>query len=267
MKQANLLMANEIVTAAVTLKMPIPDRIKALMVLHHQTPYFGKPISLFEQVTFGIISQSCLANGISFEGVRQLENCPVKNMKSYEHSFVTKDGKKFTSSEMGSFSASNPLDSLSRSVLEMFVETGCIYCNFGAKIDAEDDIVCPICQDGEIRRKLRSDGTKAFIDSSWAIFSEAIGPEYSMILVDLASWFFKMNHDKAFQEEIQSLLDKAHKEDDDEVGKFLHEKTDRLLGVPPPVGKSIPDLVKRIKEMREDDEKYGEFDPENGEDD
>jgi hypothetical protein len=250
MKNPSYLLASDIVVKAYKDKTIIPDHIKAAFMLHRQSSYFGKKVSLMDLVIQGIVTQAIVENKIRVKGVTVIEGCPIKNMLLYRHEFVTPNGLSFYTFELGNFPNSS-LDCLSNSVLEFFVDSGCVNCGYGS-LD-EEDLNCPICLSGEVRKKVRSTEGYISFPQQWQTFVEAVGPEISHMLLDLASFNYKSYVSKEAKAKIAEYVGDYKKL----FGSYLGDG-EMVLYSPPSIAWTLQELVDAKAEDLEDDEEYEE---------
>ncbi len=143
-----------------------------------------KPKTMVEYVAHNIVAQLILKNKIRCTGSRLVKDLPIKNTNVYEHGYETEDGKEFYAYQVG-FAPINSVEQLTYSILEMKKTHGCMACNFKGFV--EDEIECPVCRNGLVRKIItESKNTKTFREYGWAIFSETIGKENSIVLENFA---------------------------------------------------------------------------------
>lgn len=266
MRQALFLMADEISKAAIERKLPIPDNIKAGMLVHEQIPFYSKSVGLTHLTVSAIINRLLHEKKIKFKRSEVLDCNLVRNMNLVQHHFQTADGKPFHASELCAFPG-GPVESLTHSIMEFFVDEGCNACGYGT-IKFEDDLLCPICVGGEVRKKMKAIIGKTFPEGSWHIFSEAIGPEYSRTLLDIAGFNFRHKTSKKFVKAVEAILFPEESKSEEgsvdpeseglvveDAGTYVSVECEKLLNTPFPLGFKAKDILEQLKP-----DTYGEMD-------
>lgn len=264
MRQALFLLADEISKATIAKKQPIPDNIKAGMLIHEQIPFYSKSVGLTHLTVSAILNRLLHEKGIKYKRSEVLDCNLVRKMNLVQHHFQTADGKVFHTSELCAFPG-GPVESMTRSIMEFFVEEGCHACGYGT-IKPEDDLLCPICVGGEVRKKMKSIIGKTFPEGSWHVLSEAIGPEYSQILLDIAGFNFKHRTSTKFVKAVEAILFPDEKNEDsvdpeseglvvEDAGTFVSVECEKLLNTPFPLGLMAKDILEQLNP-----DTYGEMD-------
>lgn len=191
-------LSNAISDKIIEIAKKCPNRIKAAMYLHYDTPHYGNPQKcLLQLVMQAVIWKLCKRNEIKFVKTQIIE-APVKGASLYEFEMMTKDNISFNCYQLTTGYPCSPIDIMAQSIQEMQTEKGCTHCGFGAALDEDES--CNFCMDGQIKKKLiDSIGDKVFSINGWKVFSNAIGPNYSEALLDLAKFHFKIISDESFR--------------------------------------------------------------------
>lgn len=261
MRQALFLLADEISKSAMRHKYKnIPDQIKAGMLLHEQTPFYNKNVGLTHLVVMAILQRMLHERGVKYKSSEVVDLPAVRNALLVKHTFKTAEGKLFFAGGMSTFTP-DPIDALANNILQFFVEKGCQTCGYGTK-KPEEDLVCPVCLDGEIRKKMRAAYGSTFAEDSWHVLSEAIGPDCSKMLLDLASFTHNYQTSSHFMKAVTSMLFKDEDHDvgpesegllEEEFGAFISADLEKLLGIPFPLGNAKQILDQMNPESYDDD--------------
>lgn len=260
MRQALFLLADEISKAVLKQSYKnIPDQIKAGMLLHEQKPFYNKNVGLTHILVVAILHQIFHERGVKYKSSEVLDLPAVRNVLLVKHTFKTAEGKLFFAGGMSTFTP-DPIDALAGNILNFFVENGCHSCGYGT-IKAEDDLVCPVCLDGEVRKKMLAVYGSSFAEESWHILSEAIGPDCSEMLLDLASFTHKYQTSNHFLKAVTALMfkDEDHDVDpqsegllEEEFGTFISADLEKLLDIPFPMG-TAKQILEQVDESFDDD--------------
>jgi hypothetical protein len=225
-----------------------PKRIKAAMLLHHNSPTIGnQPVTLLNYTIHAIIFQMCEQHKITYSGIKKIP-FSVKGATLWEHAYALADGTEFYSYELVTSFPSDGMNMLTRAIQEMMVDEGCNHCLFGGKKQEDEDFVCTFCRNDKIRKMLTEQlGDKVFRKSGWKIFSKQIGQEVSEALEDLARFNLKSKQSTKFLEQMSVIIQEAS--DSEKHGSYLGKEAEDLLFM-------------NLHNSQDQDERYGEFDAE-----